>query len=1694
MLADTPSVASAQDAAAPPTQVPPAPTPGVATPQRALLINVAGKVRWRSTPEAPWHSAAEGDILDPGAEVRTGLRASATLRFKNATVLVDANSNFSMPAIEQDGDVLRTIAQVKSGRADFKVDKVGLQNDFKVVTPSTTLAVRGTSFGVTSGAMAGTEIVGARTNTIAAIEVRYAATQQTQSLSGGGGEAKSSTAQPEPAQAAMMATIGPPPMVGTVTSASEHVASAQMGTTQTVAQTQTVNTVATVAQVVADTGAAASGSGDAPGGGGTIAMIADLVRVAGFFQTSQGHLANAHDAFQNALAALQASRNALDTALNYADEYRAAEGVALEAAQTVAQRLAAAVQEHGDTDEARTQALELARLALLAFASGSQQTSEPSPEALAEEAFLSAGSARQHADGAASEAASALAAGDEATIAAEVASGRHAQLTDAVADCTEAWQDSATAAIAAQVGLAGVQAARAAIQDVLSQRPLSQIEQSLSDSLEHLAGAAQTVVDADASRVAAAEIALQARYSAESAVLATAEEAAVAAAVGAIAALQASTAAEAAAADVATGMEHLDEAIRGMLDARGGEAEAQAHAAVVASMRAVAEASRDAARAQIELHQAASDSAQQSEMAAAEALVEAMGHLQDAFTNGGLTSAAVEGCLAALESGDQSGAEMFAEAARGHADDTGLDADGASSSAAVAGLHSDGAAAQVPISEGTDGAGGARAAFAARLAEIRDALDIALESAGMTEMARENSAQGAARADEGGSLLAEQYQGSALAEAAVAAVARAFTLVESAASMAESASENADAISAAIAQVSNPCGCPIGEDGSPVAFSSTAQAAAGAASSAAAAAGAAEEAQQLAATADAEAASAETAVSTGGQFQVAASSRASGAEAGDAAQARVDDAHARLDLYDATVVQVGAAASLATGAAADADSAQSELARLTDALHEAMANLASAMDARDAASVIDIVDEVDALGVPAGAAMESLAQAVITAQNGADDARELSDEAIGLFGDAQAMLAEAAAAGLSSGSEADAASAAAGEAQAFAVLARSFADAAIAGGSSNAEALDLVAGAAATFAVRATAEAAAAATNATTAEGSVAALDARLSGESTAIPHGLAGDADESASHASGVQEFVLPLFDIASDEAQSTGHAGDALLAGLGTAGHADDALAGVQSLLEIRSAVEDALAHHEAATTGAESEAGDAGSARSEADERRNEAANRQIVALSAMNDMLAAMQGAANEGVLAAAGAVRTAAVQSLTASEAALDASELASLARDRALDHAEAAEIAQDDAVSASSGAAVVRAAVDAASRDAEESAQSTQSSAAQAQAAAGSADTTLAHALASRALALADEAMVRAVESVASAASARSATLAIGSELDQAGFGAARAAADSAANDAARASTAADDAAMLAASAFDHGQLAVSGALAWDGAAQARAGRKDAEVARDGAMAADEDASRAVDAHNGAIAQATGHYEAAALAATSAQVERDRAFFYRDEAVAYGGSAQAEFDAGGHPDGVIHFAGLADGSADNSESASVHATAWWVESSSHANQALSYAEDSARASDRYDAAVVSADLATDDASRAVALASDGASKAHDGAALASPLAQAIATAQAMSVLEFAVMAREQAAAQRSAAVEAHQAAAQALQHARSMGERVFFTRTAEIAQQAVERSDAARIFANEAIAAATVARQAADAAAALTPGQRHRHD
>ena len=586
-LAQETSSADAVTAAAASADAVPSAT---ATQLQARIIDVSGKARWRASADGEWKDASVNDDLSPGAEIRTGMRSRVTLRFRNATVLVDSSTNFSIPTIEQEGDVLRTIAAVRSGRADFKVDKVGLQNDFKVVTPSTTLAVRGTSFSTVTGPLKGVEIVGARENAIRAIEVRYAALNQTVEMSGGA-EAKSTSETPNPTEHALGTTFNIP-QAGMIASKEEAQQGAFSGSSAPQTQRQTTATTGAVNQVRQDIAAAQRGES---GGGSNLSLLVDISRAAGFRAIAQDASGLQVEPLSEVLALTADARSRFLELGAAADEFDARRGAAEAAIELARGALlaaeAAAAAAGGSADATRGSGNEAFRSFVLqqsdATVRGHVDTARAAAEAGSASAQALPGQlalAQQRLDGASSEAT------PLASLADQFAAARAAL-------------DAASAAIAsptAQIDTLKALAldANAAVQAIAAGRSVPQLQQAALDAAQAAAAAVQRAADAGAARdevAANAAIALMRAQSVVRDALAGEIESTSAA----IADVQSRLAeVSEAAAQAQSHVELLDAAIDGMLVARSGAEEAASAAEAAAAFQGLAEGRRVAAQAQ----------------------------------------------------------------------------------------------------------------------------------------------------------------------------------------------------------------------------------------------------------------------------------------------------------------------------------------------------------------------------------------------------------------------------------------------------------------------------------------------------------------------------------------------------------------------------------------------------------------------------------------------------------------------------------------------------------------------------------------------------------------------------------------------------------------------------------------------------------------------------------------------------------------------------------------------------------------------------------------------------------------------------------------------------------------------------------------------------------------------------------------
>jgi hypothetical protein len=104
---------------------------------KATFTEVSGRVQYRSNPNDPWKPAMVGDTIFPGYDVRTALRSKAVLKITEGdltgTVNMDSGTMVRIPdAVSWSGEDINTSIKTTAGRADFKVEKGGFANDFKI--------------------------------------------------------------------------------------------------------------------------------------------------------------------------------------------------------------------------------------------------------------------------------------------------------------------------------------------------------------------------------------------------------------------------------------------------------------------------------------------------------------------------------------------------------------------------------------------------------------------------------------------------------------------------------------------------------------------------------------------------------------------------------------------------------------------------------------------------------------------------------------------------------------------------------------------------------------------------------------------------------------------------------------------------------------------------------------------------------------------------------------------------------------------------------------------------------------------------------------------------------------------------------------------------------------------------------------------------------------------------------------------------------------------------------------------------------------------------------------------------------------------------------------------------------------------------------------------------------------------------
>lgn len=113
---------------------------------QAVLKETAGKVELQE-PQGPWRPAQVGMHISLGTTISTGFNSAAVLELGNSVLRVKPLTRMRLDQLLEQGGSVQTDLFLRVGKVNAEVKSVaGLKQDFKLRSPVSTAAVRGTGF------------------------------------------------------------------------------------------------------------------------------------------------------------------------------------------------------------------------------------------------------------------------------------------------------------------------------------------------------------------------------------------------------------------------------------------------------------------------------------------------------------------------------------------------------------------------------------------------------------------------------------------------------------------------------------------------------------------------------------------------------------------------------------------------------------------------------------------------------------------------------------------------------------------------------------------------------------------------------------------------------------------------------------------------------------------------------------------------------------------------------------------------------------------------------------------------------------------------------------------------------------------------------------------------------------------------------------------------------------------------------------------------------------------------------------------------------------------------------------------------------------------------------------------------------------------------------------------------------------
>lgn len=112
----------------------------------AVLTNVKGEVEILTANTTTWVPAQEGMELKKGDELKTGFKSSVRIVIESSEVTLEQKTKFRFNSHEVQNEKTATSLELMLGRLKANVQKLNAGSEFKITTPTSVAAIRGTLF------------------------------------------------------------------------------------------------------------------------------------------------------------------------------------------------------------------------------------------------------------------------------------------------------------------------------------------------------------------------------------------------------------------------------------------------------------------------------------------------------------------------------------------------------------------------------------------------------------------------------------------------------------------------------------------------------------------------------------------------------------------------------------------------------------------------------------------------------------------------------------------------------------------------------------------------------------------------------------------------------------------------------------------------------------------------------------------------------------------------------------------------------------------------------------------------------------------------------------------------------------------------------------------------------------------------------------------------------------------------------------------------------------------------------------------------------------------------------------------------------------------------------------------------------------------------------------------------------------